>query len=206
MNKYIYVLAGAVVIALLFGAYLLGASRVTLGGADVVNPMNPIFTNGLRAGPSATQVVDSSAVVTAAGGINSSAAATLSGTNRIYSPVKTGAVTVLAGTTTASITAAQACAGITAQASTSIVAASTFNLPTAETMFAACLTTNGDEVSMSVRNMSASTTVITAGSASTTINIDNGGTVTLGALGTARITFKRLASDLMWVFVSVFKP
>lgn len=193
---------------------LFGNSPSKLGGTtnyDALDVSDGYYVDG-------SVVISGSGVLT--GSINSansntlSGATTLSGTNtlsgatRIYSPVITGAIAVLSGSTTTVITASQACAGTMVYASSSITEASTLNLPAAEAMFAAsnCLSTNGDAVTMWVRNMTASTTVITAGSASTTIAIDNGGTVTLGALGTAKITFKRLTSSLMYAFVSVFKP
>lgn len=192
---------GVLVITTLLLSFLYFTNPVFLGvGTGPAHYQNESFLQGLTAG------TGSQLSVSNVGALTQSGAATFSDVTRIYSPITTGAVTVLSGSTTTIVTAAQACAGVTAYASSSITAASTLNLPTAEDMFAACLTTNGDSVTMFARNMTASTTVITAGSASTTIAIDNGGTVTLGALGTARIIYKRLSSTLMYAFVSVFKP
>lgn len=192
-----YILPISSVLTLILVAVLVfGGSSTRLGGTTNFDAMD--VTDGYYV--DATQIIDGSGNWVGGGTF------AITGTSRIYSPVITGAIGVLSGSTTTVITAAQGCAGTTVYASSSITATSTLNLPTAEAMFAACLTTNGDSVTMYARNMTASTTVITAGSASTTIAIDNGGTVTLGALGTAKITFKRLASNLMFAFVSVFKP
>lgn len=66
MNKnLIYMLCGAVAIAVIF--YFLGASGIKFAGADVVNPMNPVFTNGFRVGVGMTQIIDKDGVVTLAG-------------------------------------------------------------------------------------------------------------------------------------------
>ncbi len=208
MKNYIYIVIASFIGALIavFIGGLVSNQSVDLGGIGITRfPNSGIASRGAYFGTSMpTSITDGTLTVTGATVL--SGATTLTGSVRVLSPVTTGAVTVLSGSTTTVITATQACAGITAYASSSITEASTLNLPTAEAMFAACLTTNGDSVTMFARNMTASTTVITAGSASTTIAIDNGGTVTLGALGTARIIYKRLASNLMFAFVSVFKP
>lgn len=75
-KKLIYVLVGAVVI---IGVYFLGVKGVSFGGADVVNPMNPIFTNGFRVGNSATQIIDKDGALTIAGTATLTGATTLTG-------------------------------------------------------------------------------------------------------------------------------
>lgn len=141
------------------------------------------------------------------GGITVSGTSTFTGDTRVASLVNTGASTTISTATGAAtvLTAAYACDAGFVNTNASTTSASTLTLPSATTMFADCLTTNGDDTTVSIKNLSASSTVITAG-ASTTIAIDNGGTVTLGALGSARITFQRQTDALMWAFVSVFKP
>lgn len=73
-KKYIYLLIGAV---LIIGSYFLGSAGIKLGGADIVNPMNPIFTNGFRVGVGMTQIIDKDGVVTLAGATSHTGTLTL---------------------------------------------------------------------------------------------------------------------------------
>ena len=180
-------LAVAIVVAVVF-AGLYFTKSVPLGG--FTNEYNvKVFEN----------TVDFNGAVTL------DSTVTASSDVRVKSPVETGASSTVVGGGAGVITAAQACDESVLNTTASTTAASTLTLPTAAVMFADCLTTNGDEVSFNVRNLSASTTVITAGTSST-IAIDSGGTVTLGNVGSARITLVRFTNVLMWAFVTVFIP
>jgi hypothetical protein len=148
----------------------------------------------------------------AVSGISTSSLTTLtvSGDTRLKSPVKTGSVCALAqptGATTTVISATNACDCGLGVATTSITAASTLNLPTAEAMYADCLTTNGDSVRLFVKNATASTTVVTAGSASSTIAYDGstGGSATLAASSWAELRFVRAADNAMVVVMDQYK-
>jgi len=184
------------------GIYVAIGILAIISLAGLFKPIQVVVQSPLGASTDETNIKNFLNTVTISG------KTVLSGDVRVLSPVTTGASTTITASpaTTTAITAAVACDKSLANVTPSITAASILTLPTAELMFADCLTTNGDEVTLYVRNLNSSTTVITAGSASTTIAIDNGGTVTLGALGSAKITFVRLANNLMWAFVSVFKP
>ncbi len=136
---------------------------------------------------------------------------------RIVSPVFTGASTTLTSASTSAITATQVC-GTSAGTSGDQTAFFTFNptnpsaipasttLPTAESMFTSCLTTNGDSISFYLRNIStsASTTIIKVASASTTL-VGTDATSTVSATGAyvngtglVKITLIRAAKNLMY--------
>lgn len=177
-------------------------SSLKLGGTtnyDTLDVSDGYYVDG-------SVVINGSGVLT--GVITSANAVTLSGITRIFSPVITGATSTLSGTTTTVATAAQVKANIILNISPSITAASTFNLPTTQAMFADSLTTNGDNITFFVRNLTASTTVVTAGNASTTILYDGatGGSATLAASSWAKITLLRATDQLMLAIMNQFKP
>jgi len=91
-------------------------------------------------------------------------ALTVGGDARV-SLVSTGSVTAF--TTSTSVTAAQLCDSSVFTV-TSLPASSTLTLPTTSTLFADCLTTNGDSISVSIWNLgTVSTTVMAAGTGGT---------------------------------------
>lgn len=132
---------------------------------------------------------------------------TLTGDVRVKSPVLTGASSTLSGTTSTAPTAAEVCDGGIINVSPSITAASTTTLPTAASVFADCLTTAGDEVSVMIRNLTASTTAVVAGTSSTLVYTNaTGASATLAASGYMRLTFQRLTDTLLLVYAEGLKP
>ena len=208
------IIIGVLAVALLvYGSLSLFAPKLGIG--EVTGPQHYTvehFQQGFYVGTGRQLSIDNAGLLTTTGGITNTGATTLSGTLtatsdvRLKSSIETGAISTIVGGGAGVITNAQACDGSLLNSTASTTAASTLTLPVAENVFGDCLTTNGDSVTFFIRELSASTTVITAGSGSTTIAIDNGGTVTLGAVGSAKVTLTRFSDTLMWAFVSVFKP
>jgi hypothetical protein len=160
---------------------------VALGGAQLVQNSNPIFSNGLRGGgiqSAVIQVIDATGNLV--GVVNTALSATFTGTTRIKQPVETGSKTILTGAVaTTSVTAAQICAGSYFEWSPS-VANATATLPSASALGAACLTTTGDRLPYIVwknTSVSASSTIFAAG-ASTTLAYVNASTTAGGSPGT----------------------
>lgn len=210
MNN-IYKVLIAFAVGLLAGWLLFGGS--VLGGVTNYDSLqlqpSSSSDNALdvrNSGGTSRFVVSGSGVITLSGATTLSGTLTATSDVRLKSSIETGVISTVVGGGAGVITNAQACDGSLVNSTASTTAASTLTLPVAENMFGDCLTTSGDSVTFFIRELSASTTVITAGSASTTIAIDNGGTVTLGAVGSAKITLTRFSDTLMWAFVSVYKP
>jgi len=198
----------ALIVGLLIGVFASsGSNPLNTGG---VNFEKEIFKYGMYAGSPATQIVNSSAeyigTITTANLITTTGGITATGDIRIKSPVFTGSVATISGTSTAAITAAQVCDSNYATVTPSITAANTLTTPTAATLFADCLTTNGDEAGLIVLNTTASTTVVTAG-ASSTIYYDGatGGSATLAASSTAVLKFIRTSATAVFVIMSQYK-
>ena len=116
-----------------------------------------------------------------------------------------GASSSIAGTSSSVMTAAVACNGGFANVVPSITESSTLTFPTAETMFADCLDTIGDSVSVHIRNLNGSTTVLTAGTSSTLV-YDTGGSATLAGSGYALVTLQRVTDILMIIKATTYIP
>lgn len=98
------------------------------------------------------------------GAVNVTGTITARGDTRAASFVQTGSVTTLTASST--VTAAQACDSRV----WNLVPPSTtptYVLPTADSLFLDCLTTNGDKISVSVFNNSLTSTLFSAGTSST---------------------------------------
>jgi len=203
-KKLLYVLGGAAV--LVIGIIVLGASPSGKLGGGLVNNINPIFTEGLRASLDATQVINSSAQLVSQ--INTaltsvfSGSFTATGENRITNPKRTGPVTALTGNATSVVTAANVCDSSILTKTNSAASAST-TFPTAAAMFADCLTTNGDEVNLTFRNLgvnAASTTILVAAASTTMI----GETSTIDGGDEALLKFVRYSDTEMLIFVDEY--
>lgn len=113
---------------------------------------------------------------------------------RATSLVETG--TLESFTTNTAITAAQLCddGAFTATSSLSV----TLTLPSTTTLFADCLTTNGDSLSMPVYNGSSTTTILVAGGGGELLFSSS---TTLSPLDGARLDIIRLSSTAYEGFV-----
>lgn len=182
-NKVIVTILAAVLI--LGGIFAAGHKGVgSLGGAQLVENSNPIFTNGLRGGGVSTAIVQ---VVNSAGQwvgqLSTALSATFTGTTRVLSPIETGSKIILTGgVATTSVTASQICGASYIEWSPS-VANATATLPTAASLTSACLTTTGDRLPYIVWKNTAATasTTLFAAGASTTVVYANAST-TLGGV------------------------
>lgn len=156
-------------------------------------------------------VVDGSGNITLSGATTVSGAGTFSGGStltgdiRIASPVLTGASSTITAAATSSVTAAQACDNGIVNFSTTAGTGST-TLPTAASMYADCLTTTGDEVTILFRNLnSASTTILIAGTSSTMVFPEATGVDSeVNASGWSWITFMRVSDGEMFVSINEF--
>lgn len=191
---------------ILVAVLVFNGQSLTLGGTtnyDALDVSDGYYVDG-------TQIIDGSGnfdgAVTPSSIVNSGAT-TLTGDVRAKSPIFTGSIGSVTGTTSSVITAAQVCDNNYATTTPSITAASTLTTPSAVTLFADCLTTNGDEASLIVLNTTASTTVVTAG-ASTTLYYDGatGGSATLAASSAALLRFVRSSATTLLVFMLQVKP
>ena len=118
---------------------------------------------------------------------------------RINMPRQTGSVLNMASSAVATLTAAQVCDNSVVQkgdwagiaSSTAIV-----NLTTAASLFADCLTTNGDRFSILFRNTNAtagSSTLIVAGASTTLVGVDSNADV-INGVNEAVINFIRYSA------------
>lgn len=121
----------------------------------------------------------------------------LRGDTRATTMVKAGSVT--AKTVTTSLSAAEVCNSglITATAATTVP---TYTFPATTTLFADCLTTNGDSITIPVANLSAVTTTILAAGAGGTAFYSS--TLTLGTSDTAIITLIRNTASTYLMLVT----
>ena len=208
MNKNI-IIGVLAAVALVFGVLYFNTANL-FGATGPSHYQQESFIQGLYAGTNRQLSISNAGLLTTSGGLTVSGILTATGDIRLKSPVITGASSTLSGTgtPTSTLTAAQACDNSLVTFSASTTAASRLILPTADTMFADCLTAIGDEATVYARNLAASTTMIAVGSASTTIVYTNAteGTSTIGAAGYAKITFVRAANNLMLAITDVFKP
>jgi len=147
-----------ILILILVGVLVFGRSTSRLGGTtnyDALDVSDGYYVDG-------TQVITGSGVW--------SGAITTTGDVRIKSPVITGASSTLTAAATTSITAAQACDNALVNFNPTALTVGSTTLPTAAAMIADCLTTDGDSVQFTFRNLStATTTQIVIGDASTTL-------------------------------------
>jgi len=113
--------------------------------------------------------------------------------------------------TTTYITAAHACGGSVLAVTPSVTAASILYLPTASAMITGCLQNIGDNVTFVVKNLTASTTVVTPQNTSTTLVYDaaTGGSTSTPASGYSRITLYHYSNGSTGAVVGTianFKP
>lgn len=184
---------------------IIGTSTLTMTGDATFNG-NGIFNADLTVGSGGTITFGSA--VTATGTLAVSGAFTATADVRTKSPVNTGAIGTVLGTSTSLVTAVHVCDSMNANTTPAIDEASTLNLPAAELVYADCLTTNGDEEELTVHNTTASTTVVTIGSASTTLKFDGstGGSATLASSSSAHFRFIRLSGTEMVVIMDQYTP
>lgn len=110
-----------------------------------------------------------------------------SGENRLNTPRNTGGVTVLASSSVRTLTAAEVCdSAVIVRGDWAGIASSTAEvvLPSAGTLFADCLTANGDSFTFLFRNTnatSASTTAVIAGASTTLVGLDSNADIINGA-------------------------
>lgn len=118
---------------------------------------------------------------------------------RINMPRQTGSVLTIASSSVDTLTAAQVCdSSVIAKNSWDGIASSTAitNLPTAASLFADCLTTNGDTYSVIFRNLhttAGSSTLVVAGASTTLVGVDSSADIINGA-NEARIIFTRYSA------------
>jgi len=115
---------------------------------------------------------------------------TTSGDARISSLTKIGSIAAF--TTTSAATAANVCNSPAWTSTAGAAATTTITLPSTTTLFADCLTTNGDSVSFSIINVSASTSTIIAAGAGGTMLYE--ASLTIAAAKAAVITIVRDAT------------
>lgn len=162
------------------------------------------FREGIRAGVARQFTVSRLGAVVTSGTLT----ATTSDV-RVKNPVQTGAVTNLASSSVATLTAAQVCDSSVIQkgdwtgnaSSTAIL-----NLPTAANLYADCLTTNGDTYTFTFRNTAvaaASTTAIIANTSTTLVGIDANADVIAGA-NEAVIRLVRYSATELLAFIDEF--
>ena len=142
--------------------YSEASKSVSFGG--LVHNTQEIFSFGIKAGSSAEEVINSSGVWT--GSISQSS----SDSSRLYLPTFGGAVAALTSGGTVTSTAAQICDNsVLTFTPTGTITAST-TLPTITSMYADCLTTNGDTHTLLFRNLSGATsTILRVADASSTL-------------------------------------
>lgn len=197
-----YSLLGLQILIVIFaGIFVFGGQSRTYGGTtnyDAIDVSDGYYIDG-------TQIIDGSGNWVGTGNF------TLTGDLRFKSPVLTGVSTTLTSASTSAITAAQACnsaiINFNFSSSTSVSTVGSSTLPTAEAMFADCLTTDGDHVSFRFRNLnSGSSTILIVGSASTTALVPEatGADIEINAAGWAVITFVRNAFNLMTAEIQEF--
>lgn len=186
------------VLVVVFGAFSFGSG--VLGSAFTTEYNVKEFLNTVTF--SGTTSV--SGGFTASGGLTATGALTGSGDVRLKVPVQTGTVTAVNNTSTLTLTAAQICDSSVIAATSSAVATTT-TLPTANTMFGDCLTTNGDTISILFRGLggAASTTYVVAG-ASTTLVGDTSGDDIIDGGNEAFITFIRASASEMVAIIQEF--
>lgn len=136
------------------------------------------FVNGIFV--SGSQIFDSNANATLPGSLRVTGSSTFAGDTRAASLVPTGSVATFTATST--VTAAQICdsnlLSITPASTTP-----TLTLPTTSTLFADCLTTNGDMRMVNVYNNAAATPTIFAAGTGGTLKWSTASTTVNGATG-----------------------
>ncbi len=147
-----------------------------------------------------TAIVDSSGNLT----ITGTRTASVAGDVRLKVPVQTGTVTTIASSSVDTLTAAQVCdSSVIAKNSWNGIASSTAitNLPSAASVYADCLTTNGDRFSILFRNLhttAASSTAIVAGASTTLVGVDANADI-INGVNEAVLNFSRYSDTEMIV-------
>lgn len=194
LSPIIQVLTLILVIALLSG-------NSNLGGTTNYDALD--VTDGISV--DSTNVFDGSGNLSLTG----SRTASVAGDVRLKVPVQTGTVTTIASSSVDTLTAAQVCdSSVIAKNSWNGVASSTAitNLPSAADMFADCLTTNGDSIQITFRNLhttAGSSTAITAGVSSTLVGVDANSDIINGA-NEAMLEFIRYSATELIVVIREF--
>jgi hypothetical protein len=157
-----------------------GESGQLVGGTSVSRPIYYIYDyiNGFFV--SGSRIFDSNANATLPGSLRVTGSSTFAGDTRAASLVLTGSVATFTATST--VTAAQICdsnlLSITPASTTP-----TLTLPTTSTLFADCLTTNGDMRMVNVYNNAAATPTIFAAGTGGTLKWSTASTTVNGATG-----------------------
>mgnify|MGYP001559581442 FL=1 len=194
LSPIIQVLTLILVIALLSG-------NSNLGGTTNYDALD--VTDGISV--DSTNVFDGSGNLSLTG----SRTASVAGDVRLKVPVQTGTVTTIASSSVDTLTAAQVCdSSVIAKNSWDGVASSTAitNLPSAANMYADCLTTNGDSIQITFRNLhttAGSSTAITAGVSSTLVGVDANSDIINGA-NEAMLEFIRYSATELIVVIREF--
>lgn len=169
MNKILNYVLGVVVVLLVGFIVVSGKAEVNLGIAQNASKFTNVeVTNELQAGK-----------VTLTGVV---------GDARIASLVQTGSIATF--TTTSAATAANVCNS--RLFTTTGATTTTVTLPATSTLFADCLTTNGDSVSFAVLNISDTTSTIVAAGTGGTMLYES--SLTIAAAKAAYITIVRDAA------------
>lgn len=161
-----------------------GLLKAALSGQPILGASGTRFPNGISANatsPSAGEVRGTTLTIT---GAATTGGLTASGDNRASSLIKTGSIATFTNTSTA--TAANVCDN-PLWTVTPVTSTPTITLPATSTLFADCLTTNGDTVVFSVKTITTSTILVVG----TGGNADLNSTLTITADKSAKITIIR---------------
>ena len=203
MKNYIYIVIASFIGALIavFIGGLVNNQSADFGGVGITRfPNSGIASRGAYFGTSMpTSITDGTLTVTGATALSGTLAATSD--VRLKVPVQSGTVTALTGGATTTISAAQACDSSVITFTPSSANSST-TLPTAATMFADCLTTNGDSITLTFRNLAvaATTTIIAANTSSTLVGQASGDDIIDGQ-GEGILKFIRASATELLVIV-----
>ena len=195
------------VLTLILVIALIGSGSKSLGGTTNYDALD--VTDGISV--DSTNVFDGSGNLSLTGSRTATIAGILTGTGdvRLKVPVQSGTVTTIASSSVDTLTAAQVCdSPVIAKASWDGIASSTAitTLPSAATMFADCLTTNGDSIQITFRNLhttAGSSTAITAGASSTLVGVDANSDIINGA-NEALLEFIRYSATELIVVIREF--
>lgn len=177
------------------------SGTMNLGGTTNYDALD--VTDGISV--DSTNVFDGSGNLTLTG----SRTASVAGDVRLKVPVQIGTITTIASSSVDTLTAAQVCdSSVIAKNSWEGIASSTAitNLPSAASLYADCLTTNGDTIKLVFRNLhttAASTTAITAGASTTLVGVDANSDIINGA-NEAMLEFVRHSATELIVIIREF--
>lgn len=190
------VLTLVICVALVLGQVLKKPSVVVVSNTTEAGQKALGYAEGTHLGQFTADYIESlvelkSVAFTATGAITGTAGATLSGADaRIASLIRTGSVATFA--TTSAATAANVCNNVLWSSTSNGSATTTITLPATTTLFADCLTTNGDSVSFTVINADATTSTILAAGTGGTMLYES--SLTIAATKAAIVTIVRDAA------------